>query len=96
VAIGIMVLRAAEPDRPRPFRVPFSPVTPLLAILFCGYLIYKLPESSKIRFVIWLAIGMLIYFFYGYRHSGLRRIEPAPAMFKEAEPDDSAARRRSD
>jgi APA family basic amino acid/polyamine antiporter len=96
VAIGILVLRAREPQRKRPFRAPWSPVTPVLAVLFCSYLIYKLPDSSKWRFVIWLAIGMLIYFFYGYRRSGLRRIEPAPAMFKEADPDDSAARRGRD
>jgi APA family basic amino acid/polyamine antiporter len=94
VAIGIMVLRVKEPDRRRPFRVPLSPVTPILAIIFCGYLIYKLPESSKIRFVVWLVLGMAIYFGYGYRHSGLRRVERVPAMFAEADPDDSAARRR--
>ena len=96
VAIGILILRVREPDRPRPFRAPFSPVTPLLAVLFCGYLIYKLPDSSKWRFVIWLAIGVALYFGYGYRRSGLRRIEPAPAIFKEADPEDSAARRRQD
>ncbi|MBA2565088.1 MAG: amino acid permease [Gemmatimonadetes bacterium] len=92
VSIGILVLRVREPDRPRPFRVPLSPVTPILAVIFCSYLIYKLPDSSKWRFVIWLVIGMVIYFLYGFRHSGLRRTEPVPAMFEEADPDDSAAR----
>jgi APA family basic amino acid/polyamine antiporter len=94
VAIGILILRVKEPGRARPFRVPFSPVTPILAILFCGYLIHKLPDSSKIRFVVWLALGLLLYFVYGYAHSGLRKIERAPAMFEEGDPDDSAARRR--
>jgi APA family basic amino acid/polyamine antiporter len=94
VAIGIMVLRKREPDRRRPFRAPFSPVSPLLAVVFCSYLIYKLPDSSKWRFVIWLAIGMVLYFLYGYRRSGLRRVEPLPGIFKEADPSDSAARRR--
>jgi APA family basic amino acid/polyamine antiporter len=94
VAIGILVLRVKEPGRHRPFRAPFSPITPVLAIVFCSYLIYKLPQSSKIRFVVWLALGMIVYFVYSYRHSGLRRVELAPAMFAEADPDDSAARQR--
>ena len=92
VAIGVLILRRREPDRPRPFRVPFSPVTPVLAIVFCSYLIYKLPDSSKWRFLIWLALGLGIYFVYGYRHSGLRRVEPVPAMFEEAEPGDGPPR----
>ena len=94
VAIGILVLRVREPERRRPFRAPFFPVTPILAVVFCSYLIYKLPDSSKWRFIAWLAIGLVLYFLYGYRHSGLRHVEPAPAIFKEADPDDSAARRR--
>jgi APA family basic amino acid/polyamine antiporter len=94
VAIGIVILRAKEPGRARPFRAPLSPLTPLLAVVFCGYLIYKLPQSSKIRFVVWLALGMVVYVLYSYRHSGLRRVEAAPAIFHEADPDDSAARRR--
>ncbi|MFN2433627.1 MAG: amino acid permease [Gemmatimonadota bacterium] len=96
VAVGILILRAKEPARPRPFRVPLSPVTPVLAILFCSYLIYKLPDSSKWRFLIWLALGVVIYALYGYRHSGLSRVEPHPAMFKEADPEDSAARREEE
>ncbi|HEY7460370.1 MAG TPA: amino acid permease [Gemmatimonadota bacterium] len=94
VAIGILILRVKEPGRRRSFRAPFSPVTPILAVVFCGYLIHKLPESSKFRFVVWLAIGMVVYFLYSYRHSGLRRVERAPAIFRESDPDDSAARRR--
>ncbi|MFN2383851.1 MAG: amino acid permease [Gemmatimonadota bacterium] len=87
VAVGVMVLRSREPDRPRPFRVPFSPVTPILAILFCSYLIYKLPDSSKWRFGIWMALGMIVYFLYSYRHGGARRALATPAMFSDAEPD---------
>ncbi|HEY7530630.1 MAG TPA: amino acid permease [Gemmatimonadota bacterium] len=88
VAIGILVLRRSEPDRPRPFRVPGSPVTPILAVVLCTYLIYKLPDSSKWRFVIWLVIGVVIYFFYGYHRSGLRRVGPPTPIFGEAEPRD--------
>ena len=72
VAVGIIVLRRAEPDRPRPFRTPFVPVLPILSIAFCAYLIYYLPLLTKLRFVIWMVVGGAIYFFYGMRHSRVR------------------------
>jgi APA family basic amino acid/polyamine antiporter len=72
VAIGVIVLRVREPDRPRPFRVPGSPYTPLLAVVSCGFLMSQLPWVTWVRFFIWLAIGAVIYFLYGYRHSRLR------------------------
>ena len=73
VSVGVLVLRAKEPDRPRPFRVPFAPVTASIAILSCGYLMTKLPTVTWIRFFVWLAIGGVLYFLYGVRHSRLRR-----------------------
>jgi APA family basic amino acid/polyamine antiporter len=73
VALGIIILRHREPDRPRPFRAPLVPLVPLLAILCCGYLMFQLPAVTWWRFVIWLAIGLVFYFMYGYRHSRLRR-----------------------
>jgi APA family basic amino acid/polyamine antiporter len=72
VAIGVIVLRVREPDRPRPFRVPGSPITPLLAVVSCGFLMTQLPWVTWVRFFIWLAIGAVLYFAYGYRHSKLR------------------------
>ena len=66
-------LRFTDPDRPRPFRVPWVPVTPIISILACLYLMLQLPRITWIRFGIWLAIGVAIYFLYGYRHSRLRR-----------------------
>jgi APA family basic amino acid/polyamine antiporter len=72
VAIGVIVLRVREPNRPRPFRVPGSPVTPLLAVVSCGFLMTQLPIETWIRFFIWLVIGIVIYFLYSYRHSKLR------------------------
>jgi APA family basic amino acid/polyamine antiporter len=72
VNIGVIVLRRTRPDMPRPYRVPLSPLFPLLGIAFAVYLMADLPLSTWIRFVVWLAIGVLIYFVYGYRNSRLR------------------------
>jgi APA family basic amino acid/polyamine antiporter len=73
VSIGVLVLRVKEPTRERPFRVPFAPVTATISILACGYLMLKLPTITWIRFVGWLAIGGVLYFSYGFRHSRLRQ-----------------------
>jgi basic amino acid/polyamine antiporter, APA family len=79
VNIGVIVLRRTRPDMPRPYRVPFSPVFPLLGVAFAVYLMSDLPLATWIRFLIWLAIGVAIYALYGYRHSRLRRdLGPAP------------------
>jgi APA family basic amino acid/polyamine antiporter len=66
------VLRRTNPDAPRPFRTPFVPLVPILAILSCGYLMAQLPWPTWERFFIWLALGLVVYFAYGYRHSKLR------------------------
>ncbi len=73
VALGIILLRRADPDRKRPFRTPLVPLTPALAILMCGYLMLQLPWVTWVRFVLWLAVGLVIYFSYGVRHSKLRQ-----------------------
>lgn len=72
VALGIIILRRTNPDAKRPFRTPFVPVVPLLAVFSCGYLMIELPWETWVRFVIWLAIGLVFYFIYGVRHSALR------------------------
>ncbi|MGQ0764378.1 MAG: amino acid permease [Gemmatimonadota bacterium] len=72
VSIGVIVLRYREPNRHRPFRVPGAPVTPLISVVACLYLMLQLPAVTWVRFGIWLAVGMVIYFLYGYRHSVLR------------------------
>ncbi len=77
VNVGVMVLRHTRPDLERGFRVPFVYVCAPIGILLCGYLMADLPRSTWERFVIWLALGLLIYFFYGRRHSRLRRGEVA-------------------
>jgi APA family basic amino acid/polyamine antiporter len=79
VNIGVIVLRRTRPDMPRPYRVPLSPVFPLIGVAFAVYLMTDLPLATWIRFVIWLAVGIAIYAAYGYRHSRLRRdLGPAP------------------
>jgi basic amino acid/polyamine antiporter, APA family len=73
VNIGVIILRRTRPQMARPYRVPFSPVFPILGVLFAVYLMKDLPVATWIRFVIWLVVGLLIYLFYGYRNSRLRR-----------------------
>ncbi len=72
VSAGVLVLHYREPDRPRPFRTPWMPWTPLISIAACLFLMIQLPAVTWIRFIVWLAAGMLIYLLYGYRHSRLR------------------------
>ena len=76
VSAGVIFLRRTEPDRPRPFRVPGVPYTPVISILACFYLMYQLPAITWIRFGIWLAVGLVFYFLYGYKHSVLRTGKP--------------------
>jgi len=53
----------------RPFRTPLVPIVPILAILICGYMMLSLPSDTWMRLIIWLIIGLLIYFLYGKSHS---------------------------
>ncbi|MEK6344075.1 MAG: amino acid permease, partial [Curtobacterium sp.] len=69
VSIGIVVLRRSRPDAPRAFRVPWSPVLPILSAVLCFWLMLNLEVETWLRFVIWLAIGFAIYFGYSRRHS---------------------------
>ena len=72
VCVGVLVLRYTQPDRPRPFRVPYVWAVTLLGAAACLYTMSGLPRTAWERFGIWLIIGALIYFLYGYRHSRLR------------------------
>jgi APA family basic amino acid/polyamine antiporter len=79
VCIGIVILRVREPQRERGFRVPLGTwFFPILGAVSCVILATQLPKSSWIRFGIWLVVGIVFYFLYGYRHSRLRRAH-APA-----------------
>jgi APA family basic amino acid/polyamine antiporter len=72
VCAAVLVLRVKRPEAVRPFRVPFGPVFPVLGILSCFYLMLSLPVLTWVRFLVWLNIGMVIYWFYGRPHSPLR------------------------
>jgi basic amino acid/polyamine antiporter, APA family len=76
VCIGVLILRYKDPERPRPFRVPFVwPVT-VLGATACLYIMYGLPIQAKERFLGWLVIGLALYFGYGFWNSTLRRGAP--------------------
>jgi APA family basic amino acid/polyamine antiporter len=72
VSAGILVLRHLDPDRPRPFRTPFVPLLPLVSVASCALLMSQLPGRTWWRFAIWLTVGLVLYFAYGYRHSRMR------------------------
>lgn len=72
VCIGIVVLRKREPNRPRSFKTPWVPVIPALGVAACLWLMRGLPWITWVRFALWLMVGMVVYFFYGFRKSRLR------------------------
>ena len=72
VCAGVIILRRTDPDRPRVFRTPFVPWVPLLGIAMCIYLMMGLPTITWIRFGVWLVIGMVLYFTYGFWNSRIR------------------------
>ncbi|MGW0204695.1 amino acid permease [Streptomyces sp. NPDC003233] len=76
VNLAVVLLRRRSPDTPRSFRVPFSPVTPLLGVVFCVYMLGSLGADTWIAFGAWMAAGLVIYGFYGIRHSKLAHISP--------------------
>jgi APA family basic amino acid/polyamine antiporter len=74
VSIGVVILRRTRPDLPRSFRTPLVPLVPILAVLACLWLMINLSVETWLRFVIWMVIGIVVYFSYGRSHSlvGLR------------------------
>ncbi|MGB8276010.1 MAG: amino acid permease, partial [Alphaproteobacteria bacterium] len=70
---GVVALRYTAPDLHRPFRTPWSPLVPVLGIVFCLYLMFSLPGITWVRFFGWMAIGLVVYFSYSYRNSLLAR-----------------------
>jgi APA family basic amino acid/polyamine antiporter len=84
VCIAVMVLRKTNPAQARPFRTPWVPVVPILGILFNGFMMYKLGWVNWARLIIWLVIGLVVYFTYSVKHSKVQALEnnakPAPSM----------------
>jgi APA family basic amino acid/polyamine antiporter len=76
VSIGVIVLGRTQPSLPRPFKVPFSPVVPILSAAASLYLMYGLPWDTWMRLIAWMVIGLAVYFTYGIYHSKLRLSEP--------------------
>lgn len=89
VAIGVLVLRRTRPDLERAFRCPWVPVVPILAVLAAVYLMLNLPGATWIRFLVWMAIGLVVYFAYGARKS---RLVTDPNYSRDA--DSAAATKR--
>src|SRR6184192_1685628 len=71
VCIAVITLRRTNPGQARPFRTPWVPVVPILGIVFNGYMMYKLGWINWARLIVWLVIGLVIYFSYGRHHSRL-------------------------
>jgi APA family basic amino acid/polyamine antiporter len=83
VCLSVIYLRRAAPELPRGFKVPFYPVLPLLGIASCGYLITTVPGHVLVAFLVYLAVGLVIYFLYGIHFSNLqtgRDQDPGPDM----------------
>ncbi|PYR80468.1 MAG: amino acid permease [Acidobacteria bacterium] len=72
VSVGVLVLRYKEPDRPRPFRVPFVWPVAVLSAAGCLFIMKGLPDVAWRRFGYWLALGLILYFAYGFHHSRIR------------------------
>ena len=78
VSIAVLILRKRQPDRPRGFRVPFSPWIPIASVVFCFVLMASLTIENWARFFVWLIVGLLFYFDFGVRHSTAgRAADPA-------------------
>jgi len=71
VCFGVSILRITHPDLHRPFKLPFNPIIPLLGVASCFWLMLQLPGITWVRFAVWSAIGLVIYFWYGIRNSKL-------------------------
>jgi APA family basic amino acid/polyamine antiporter len=85
VAVSVLVLRRTRPDLPRAFRCPGVPVVPVVSALASFYLMLNLPAATWLRFVIWMAVGLVVYFSYGVWRSRLAAEPEAPGADVSAE-----------
>jgi len=75
VSISVMVLRYTNPNQPRPFRTPWVPLVPILGVIANGYMMIKLGKWNWIRLIVWLAIGLVVYFSYSVKHSRVQALK---------------------
>ena len=78
VCLGVLIMRKSNPDAPRPFRTPWVPVVPVLGIVVCLVMMASLPWETWLRLLLWLALGLVIYYGYGRKHSKLRLATTSP------------------
>ncbi len=83
VSAAIPILRRSDSEVRRPFRVPWSPFVPILSVLACLYLMLNLTIATWIRFLVWMILGLVVYFGYGYRHARVAR-NAQPAGLEQA------------
>lgn len=83
VCIAVIVFRYTKPKADRTFRLPFMPVVPAIGVLFSLFLILQLHWETWLRFVVWLVIGLVIYFFYGRRNSLMNPDSPRHTVIKD-------------
>lgn len=74
VCIGIIALRRSKPELHRPFKTPWVPFVPILGALICFLQMLGLPADTWLRLIIWMLIGFVIYYFYGMKHSKVRKL----------------------
>lgn len=84
---AVLYLRKSHADVARPFRTPGVPFVPILGILFCLLLMVGLPLETWLRLVVWLVIGLAVYFLYGHKHAALRNASAPPAAHRELRND---------
>ncbi|HEY4262757.1 MAG TPA: amino acid permease, partial [Schlesneria sp.] len=77
VCAAVLIMRKTNPNAARPFRCPLVPIVPILGIACCSVLMFSLPWENWLRLIIWMALGLVIYFCYGHQHSVLRNPEVA-------------------
>ncbi len=77
VCVSVLIMRRTHPEVKRPFRCPGMPYTPILGAIFCAVLMFSLPAENWLRLLVWLLIGLGIYFFYGRRHGKVWEQEPS-------------------
>lgn len=78
VCAAVIILRRTEPNHPRPFKTPLVPVLPALGILTNAYLMYSLGIMNWVRLIVWLAIGLVVYFTYSVKHSKVQKLGEKP------------------